>query len=319
MTLVTSPFGYRTSALEVARGHDLRGKVSLITGAASGIGLETARAIASTGARVVLAVRDPARGSTSRDSIRTSHPDAEVDVLALDLADLTSVRRFVRDVTQRFERIDVLINNAGVMATPLERTADGYELQFATNHLGHFALFLGLAPLLRAATSPRVVALSSIGHRRSDVDFDDPNFERRTYDKWEAYGQSKTACSLFAVGIASRGDVANVSAFAVHPGGIMTGLQKFLPDDEVRAFGWVDDEGRVNERFKTPEQGASTSVWAALGDELAGHSGLYLEDCRQASPWSDASPMTGVMDYALDPVAADRLWDLSTELVARSA
>ena len=316
---VTSPFGYRTDALEVARGHDLQGKVALITGAASGIGLETARAIASTGARVLMAVRDPVRASSALDSIRESHPDVDVEVLALDLANLASVRSLVGDVSQRVGRLDILINNAGVMATPLGRTADGYELQFGTNHLGHFALFLGLAPLLRAASAPRVVALSSIGHRRSGIDFDDPNFDRRTYDKWVAYGQSKTACALFAVGVARRGDVSNVSAFAVHPGGIMTGLQKFLPDDEVRAFGWVDDEGRVNERFKTTRQGASTSVWAALGEELNGLSGLYLEDCREALPWSDASPMTGVMDYALDPIAANRLWDLSVDLIARSA
>jgi NAD(P)-dependent dehydrogenase (short-subunit alcohol dehydrogenase family) len=316
MTFVTSPFGYRSTPLEVAKGHDRSGRTALVTGAASGIGLETARALASTGARVLLAVRDLGRGSQARATIHETHPDAELDVLSLDLGSLGSVQALATEIERRHDRIDILVNNAGVMATPFGHTVEGFELQFGTNHVGHFALFQRLLPLLGAAPSPRIVALSSIGHQRSAVDFDDPNFKSRPYDKWTAYGQSKTACALFAVGVAQHSGLSTASAFAVHPGGIMTGLQKFLPEEEVRAFGWVNDVGEVNERFKTLEQGASTSVWAALGTELEGRNGLYLEDCRQAEPWTKDRPMMGAKDYAIDPVIAERLWAMTTEMVS---
>jgi len=313
--VITSTFGYRSTAHDVVAGHDLTGRTALLTGASSGIGLEAARALAGAGAHVILPVRDPMRGEAAVTSIRSSHPRASVELAILDLSSLTSIRDLTSRLTNSHGRLDLLVNNAGVMATPFEHTLDGFEMQFGTNHLGHFALFLGLRPLMRAASAPRVIALSSIAHRMSAVDLDDPNFRERPYDKWIAYGQSKTACSLFAVGVGRHGEVANATAFAVHPGGIMTGLQKFLPAEEVRAMGWVDDHGTVNELFKTVEQGAATTVWAAVGDELTGHTGLYLENCQQAEPWQASLPMMGVKDYAIDPTSADLLWTLSNELI----
>jgi len=313
--VITSSFGYRTTASEVVAGHDLTGHVALLTGATSGIGLEAARALAGAGAHVILPARDGTRGEAAVASILASHPLASVELASLDLSNLASVEQLTSRLLDSHDRLDVLVNNAGVMAPPFEHTVDGFEMQIGTNHLGHFALFRGLRPLLRAASAPRVIALSSIAHRMSAVDLEDPNFRERPYDKWIAYGQSKTACALFAVGVGRHGGLANVTAFAVHPGGIMTGLQKFLPAEEVRAMGWVDDHGTVNELFKTVEQGAATTVWAAVGDELTGHTGLYLENCQQAEPWQATMPMMGVKDYALDPTSADLLWTLSDELI----
>ncbi len=314
---ITSAFGYRSTALEVVAGHDLTGRTALITGAASGIGVETARALAAAGAHIVLPVRSLERGRASEAEIRESVPEASIELGEVDLADLASVRAFASNFAAHHDRLDLLVNNAAVMATPFEHTSDGFELQFGTNHLGHFVLFQGLLPALRAAGTARVVALSSIGHRRSDVDFADPNFEHREYDKWVSYGQSKTACALFAVGVTQRYASYGITANAVHPGGIATGLQKYLPMEEQRAMGWYDEAGNVNEVFKTPEQGASTSTWAAVGAELHGIGGLYLEDCRQASPFTPDFPFAGYLPYAVDPANAERLWDLSEQLTSR--
>ena len=315
MTRINSAFSYTSTAREVVEGRDLSGRTALVTGAASGIGLETARALAGAGAEVIIAVRDLQRGSLAREEITSSDPGAVLHVRELDLASLSSISALASELNTTFERLDILVNNAGVMATPFTHTADDFEMQFGTNHLGHFALFLGVEALLGAAPAARVVALSSIAHRISDVDFDDLNFTSRPYEKWASYGQSKTACSLFAVGVARNCGLDSISAFAVHPGGIMTGLQKFIPSEEMRAMGWVDEEGKVNELFKSVEQGASTTVWAAVASELDGSTGLYLENCQEAQPWSAEMPMMGVKDYALDVDHADRLWAVSRELI----
>ena len=205
------------------------------------------------------------------------------------------------------------------MACPLAYTEDGLEMQIGTNHFGHYLLAVGLIPaLLNGAASghaSRIVSLSSIGHRRSDIDFNDPNYRHRPYDKWAAYGQSKTANALFAVGLNERFHVKGINANAVMPGGIMTPLQRHLPREEMLAFGWIDEDGNVAEGFKTLEQGASTSVWAAVGPELEGIGGLYLENCAQAVPFDRANPLVGVMPYALAPDRADRLWTLSQDTV----
>ena len=240
----------------------------------------------------------------------------------VDLASLDSIRHFAHVWGDR--PIDLLINNAGVMASPLMRTVDGFEMQFGTNHLGHFLLSTLLAPNLVAAVKAsgkraRLVSLSSIGHRRSGVNFDDPNYQNRDYDKWEAYGQAKTANSLFAVGFDKRFKDHGVNANAVMPGGIMTPLQRHMTLEEQRAMGWLDENDKPREGFKTTEQGAATSVWAAVGAELDGVGGLYLEDCAQAVPWSKDHPWNGVMPHALDPEAADRLWALSEALVGTEA
>lgn len=312
---ITSPFGYRSTALEVVAGHDLGGKTALITGGSSGIGVETARALLSAGAEVILAVRDTQKGQGVAQELRQSTGNSKAHVIELNLSSLESGRRAAEHVLSRWPRLDILINNAGVMATPFEHTADGFEMQFGTNHLGHFLFTVLLMPALRAGAPSRVVALSSIGHRRSDVHFDDLNYKVRPYEKWEAYGQSKTANALFAVGLTQLYGSEGITANAVHPGGINTGLQKYIPEDEQRAMGWVDEHGKVNPLFKTVEQGAATSVWAAVGKELDGVGGLYLEDCQEALPSDPARPYSGYMPYARDPQHAERLWKVSEELV----
>lgn len=314
--MIRSRFGAFTPARVVAGDHDLSGRNVVITGGASGIGLETARALAGAGADVMLAVRDRVAGEKAAVAINESIDADRVVAGTLDLASLSSVGSFVDAWGD--QPLDILINNAGVMATPLLRTAEDLELQIGTNHFGHFVLTVGLTrALLNAAEEDqgaRVVVLSSIGHRRSDINWDDPNYLSRPYDKWEAYGQSKTANALFAVGYNARFEEHGITANAVMPGGIMTPLQRYLPKEEMVAMGWMDEEGNVSEGFKTPEQGASTSVWAAVGEELEGIGGLYLEDCAEAPPWSQANPRKGVMPYAIDPEAAERLWVMSEEI-----
>jgi NAD(P)-dependent dehydrogenase (short-subunit alcohol dehydrogenase family) len=220
-------------------------------------------------------------------------------------------------------RNDVARNNAAVMACPLDYTKDGLEMQIGTNHFGHYLMTVPLAAALEAGAkasgkTSRLVSLSSIGHRRSGIRWDDPHFRNGPYDKWESYGQAKTANALFAVGFHKRFKDRGITANAVMPGGIMTPLQRHLPLEEQKAMGWIDDNGKVRDGFKTTEQGASTSVWAAVGSELEGIGGLYLEDCAQAGPWTEAMPWAGVLPHALDPESADRLWALEQSLKSDS-
>jgi NAD(P)-dependent dehydrogenase (short-subunit alcohol dehydrogenase family) len=311
-------FGARSTALEVIDGLDLHGRDAIVTGGASGIGIETVRALATAGARVVIATRDRARGESVAATLRNETASAAIEFRPLDLSSLASVRAFVADYLKLDRKLHLLINNAGIMATPLAYTADGFESQFGTNHIGHFALTVGLIPALKAAGKARIVELTSIGHRRSDVHFEDVNFRQRPYDPWDAYGQSKTANVLFAVEATARLAADGIFANAVHPGGIMSGLQKHVSRDEQIKMGWIDQSGAVNSRFKTPAQGASTSIWAAVAPELEGVGGRYLEDCSIAKPWSSESPFSGVMGYALDAANARRLWSVSQEMTARS-
>ncbi|PHY18882.1 SDR family NAD(P)-dependent oxidoreductase [Caulobacter sp. BP25] len=313
---ITSPFGAKSTAREVVAGHDLSGKVAIVTGAATGIGVETARALALAGAEVIIAARKPELGEEIANQINEEVGMKRVSFGMLDLSSLEAVRHFAHRWGDR--RLNLLINNAGVMACPLSRTVDGLEMQIGTNHFGHFLLSVLLAPNLvdgaaHSGHRSRLVSLSSIGHRRSPVNFEDPNYNTRPYDKWEAYGQAKTANSLFALGFDKRFRDKGVNANAVMPGGIMTPLQRHLPIEEQRALGWLDENDQPREGFKTTEQGAATSVWAAVGDELEGVGGFYLEDCAQAVPWSKEAPWVGVMPHALDPEAAGRLWALSVE------
>ena len=319
---ITSPFGAKSTAREVAAGHDLSGKVAIVTGAATGIGVETARALAEAGAEVIIAARKPELGEEVANQINEEVGMKRVSFGMLDLSSLEAVRHFAHRWGDR--RLNLLINNAGVMACPLSRTVDGLEMQIGTNHFGHFLLSVLLAPNLvdgaeHSGHRSRLVSLSSIGHRRSPVNFEDPNYLTRPYDKWEAYGQAKTANSLFAVGFDKRFRDKGVNANAVMPGGIMTPLQRHLPIEEQKALGWIDEAGKPRDGFKTTEQGAATSVWAAVGDELEGVGGLYLEDCNQAVPWSKEQPWVGVMPHALDPEAAERLWALSVETTGADA
>jgi NAD(P)-dependent dehydrogenase (short-subunit alcohol dehydrogenase family) len=315
MDRITSPFGAYTPARDVVAGHDLTGKTAIVTGGATGIGIETARALAEQGAEVVIAARKPDLAKAAVDDIAKT-AKGKVSWEMLDLSSLKSVRAFAERWGAR--PLHILINNAGVMACPQGYTEDGLEMQIGTNHFGHYLLSVLLAPALeagaKAAGKPsRVVSLSSIGHRRSPVNFEDPHFRNRPYDKWESYGQAKSANSLFAVGFDQRYKDRGIRANAVMPGGIMTPLQRHMSKEEQMAMGWINEKGEVREGFKTPEQGASTSVWAAIGDELEGKGGLYLEDLAQAPPWDKDRPWQGVMPHALDTAAADRLWALSVE------
>ena len=313
---VTSPFGYSSTAGEVAAGHDLTGKRAIVTGGATGIGIETARALAERGAEVTLAVRKPDLGAAACADINATAGAGRARVGHLDLSILSSVRDFAG--AWGGQPLHILINNAAVMACPQSYTTDDLEMQIGTNHFGHYLLSVLLAPALKAGAdqagkASRLVSLSSIGHRRGGVNFEDPHYRHRPYDKWEAYGQAKSANALFAVGFHDRFKDQGVIANAVMPGGIMTPLQRHLPREEMIAFGWMDEDGKINDRFKSTQQGAATSVWAALGPELEGVGGLYLENCAQATPFNPDIPFEGVMPHALDPAAADRLWALSIE------
>jgi NAD(P)-dependent dehydrogenase (short-subunit alcohol dehydrogenase family) len=313
MSTLTTPFGFSSTAAEVAAGIDLSGKNVVITGAASGIGVETARALATTGADVTLAVRDQAAGQRTAADITATTGNANVHVAHLDLSDRSTGAAFA--AAWGSKPLHILINNAGVMATPLTRTPEGWEIQFATNHLGHFALALALHDALAAAGGARIVSLSSVGHRRSPVVFEDIHFENRPYDPWAAYGQSKTSNVLFAVGATARWSSEGILANAVHPGGIMTNLQRHMSEESIRSRGWVRDDGALPPGFKTPEQGASTSTLLAVSPLLNGIGGRYFEDCHEAEVDTATPPTFGVAAYALDAGNADRLWDESLRLV----
>lgn len=303
---LSSEFGYRSTAAEVIAGIDLAGKTAIVTGGYSGLGLETVRALADAGVRVIVPARRVDAAQQALDGI------AEAEVRGADLSDLDSVAAFTESVRHDGQPIDLVLNVAGIMATPFGHTAQGFESQFGTNHLGHFALVGGVADLL--SDHARVISYSSGGHFRSPVRFDDIDFATTPYDPWVAYGQSKTANALFAVGLARRGAERGILAFSVHPGGIMTELQRHVPREELLSRGWIDEDGTPNPRFKTPAEGASTGLWAATATELVERSGAYCEDCSiKGIVAPDHSDMTtgGVKEWAIDPEAAERLWALS--------
>ncbi|MCU1513693.1 MAG: oxidoreductase [Microbacteriaceae bacterium] len=314
---IGSGFGAKSTAAEVAAGIDLSGKTAVVTGGYSGIGLEATRALVGAGATVIVPARRPEVARQVLDSAGL----AGVEVDELDLADLASVAGFAERFLASGRSLDLLINNAGIMAAPLARVGDGWESQFATNHLGHFALANRLWPALVAGHGARVVALSSTGHKRSGIRFDDLEFSEG-YDKWLAYGQAKTANSLFAVQLDELGRHQGVRAFAVHPGGIMTPLQRHLPREEMIAAGWMTEDGTVSDRFKSTQQGAATSIWAATSPALEGMGGVYCEDCDIALPTEVGSPearIHGVDAHAIDRADAARLWTVSAELTGVNA
>ncbi|MEW4369905.1 SDR family NAD(P)-dependent oxidoreductase [Paenibacillus kandeliae] len=305
---INSGFGPKSTATEVLEGIDLSGKLALVTGGYSGLGLETTKALVHAGAYVIVPARRPEVAAEALSGVEN------VEVGELDLSDLDSVRAFAKQVLDSGRSIDLAILNAGVMASPETRVGPGWELQFATNHLGHFTLINLLWPLLTAGDGARVVATSSAGHHFSPIRWDNLNFEGN-YHKFEAYGQSKTANSLFAVELDRRGAEQGVRAFAVHPGGILTPLQRHLSREEMVDLKWVDEEGNaVNPAFKSPEQGAATQVWAATSPQLEGKGGVYCEDCDIAELTPKDGPRVGVQPYAVDSDEAKRLWDLSVTL-----
>lgn len=312
-----SKFGFESTADEVLQGKDLSGRSILVTGGYSGLGHETARALAAKGAHVILSGRDATKLSAAADEIATM-TGAKIDTLVCDLASLASIRAAGEEARGRFSHIDVLINNAGVMACPLGRTADGFETQFGTNHLGHFALTRELMPLLVKGSRQRIVNLSSRGHHIAPVDIDDPNFETRAYDPWIAYGSSKTANVLFAVGLEQRFGGKGIHAYALHPGGIHTNLGRHMSEADMAALRErirknAERSGETPQPFKTIPQGAATTCWVATEEEIEGRGGLYAEDCHVAKI-DDQSATGGVRSYALDKNNADRLWAISEEL-----
>ncbi len=310
--LITTRFGAESTASDVVAGVDLRGKRAVVTGGASGIGVETARALAAAGAEVTLAVRNVDAGRRTAADIIASTGNNNVAVARLDVADQASVAAFVADWTGP---LHILVNNAGVMAVPdLTRTPEGWELHFATNHLGHFALATGLHGALAAAGGARIVSVSSVGHIDGDVDFDDIHFEHRPYEKWAAYGQSKTANILFAVEAARRWASDGIRANALNPGRIpSTGLMRHLGDVATQAAAAAGNSNGVS--YKNTEQGAATSTLLAASPLLDGVSGRYFEDCNEAGP-HEPGVRRGVAAYAVDPGNAARLWQVSTDSVA---
>jgi NAD(P)-dependent dehydrogenase (short-subunit alcohol dehydrogenase family) len=306
MTRVTTAFTAASTAAEVIDGIDLTGRRAIVTGGASGIGVETVRALAAAGAEVTLAVRDLPAGVRAAEELAAATGNPEILVSPLDLADRGSVAAFAENWDGP---LHILVNNAGVMASPLMRTPQGWEMQFATNHLGHFALATGLYRSLALAQGARVVSVSSGAHLRSPVVFDDIHYLHRPYDPWTAYGQSKTANVLFAVEAAKRWAADGIVVNSLMPGGIRTRLQRYVTDEELDRMRAQAGSGN-GPSWKTPEQGAATSVLLAASPLVEGVTGRYFEDCNEAGP-NQPGTRTGVAEYALDPEAATRLWQLS--------
>jgi NAD(P)-dependent dehydrogenase (short-subunit alcohol dehydrogenase family) len=313
---IGSRFDASSTAQEVVAGLDLSGQTAIVTGGYSGLGVETTRALAGAGANVIVPARDRAKAE------RTLAGIDRVRIEAMDLTDSASIAAFSGRIISSGTSISMLVNSAGIMATPLARDADGHESQFATNHLGHFRLVAGLWPALVKAGGARVVSVSSRGHQICPVDFDDIDFNKRPYDKWQAYGQAKTANALFAFWLDRRGADDGVRAYSLHPGVILTDLARHLSEDEINSFDVYDENGdrRIDPSrdLKSPQQGAATSVWAATRPELEGIGGVYCEDCEIALPQDKADGDKGVAPWAMDPEAAERLWVLSERLTGLS-
>lgn len=310
-----SGFGAKSEPEEILAGVDLSGKTAVVTGGYSGIGLETTRALAAHGAKVYVPVRSPDK---ARESLSTLQGDIHFD--GMDLSDLQSVRDYAALIAGRETKLDLLINNAGIMACPETRVGNNWESQFGVNHLGHFVLTQGLLKTLLAADNPRVVSLSSIAHRRSDILWDDINFEQTPYEKWTAYAQSKTANALFALGLDMQFGDEGLRAFSVHPGGILTPLQRHLPIEEMVALGWTDSEGNLSEQakamFKSTTQGCTTTLWAATSSALNNFGGQYCEDCDIADIATAESPRYfHVAPWAVDESSALKLWQTTKDML----
>jgi NAD(P)-dependent dehydrogenase (short-subunit alcohol dehydrogenase family) len=318
-----SEFGRDTTTDEVLDGSDISGRRFVITGAASGLGRESARALAAHGASVTLVARSGDRADDAVAEVSSMVRGAELEAGVADLGDLNSIRSFAESYLAAHDTIDVLMNNAGVMACPFGLTADGFETQFGTNHLGHFLLTALLYPALRSGERPRVVTLTSAGHSRADVDLSDPNFEHTEYSPWVAYGQAKTANALFGRELARRAGPSGVLSFSVHPGGIITDLGRHLTDDllnEMADFARRRSSATSGEsrdiHFKSVEAGAATQVWAATTPDLVEHNGAYLADCGLGVLGGDPG-VNGFMPYLLDDEHAVALWELSERLVGQ--
>lgn len=325
---MTDAFSKESTTADVLDGIDLSGTTMLVTGANSGLGLETARALGASGARVVITTRGAEKSAEALTTLRGAVPEATFEAVEMDLGSLASVRAAADDVLARYPRLDVVIGNAGVMNTPFGRTEDGFETQFGVDHLGHFVFYNRIVPSLLAATPARIVMLSSGAHFNSDILWDDVNWERMDYDKFLAYGQAKTANMLCAVAMNARLESRGVKAFSVHPGVIQTNLGRYMSEEDraemvarmIKRMGGDPEQAKDVDLSSLPmfiksvEQGAATSCWAATAASLDAHGGRYLADCRVA-PIVESYQPDGCMAYGLDPDAAERLWTLSEEMV----
>ncbi len=312
-------FHAKSTGREVLEGIDLAGKVAIVTGGYSGIGLETTKALAEKGAKVIVPARNKAKAEENLEGVA-----GDIEIGALDLSDLASIETFAKQTDKSSAQLDLLINNAGIMACPETKIGPGWEAQFGTNHMGHFALTKALMPLLGRTPGTRVITLTSTAHKLSDIRWDDIHFDNG-YDKWQAYGQSKTANALFANALSRRLKPTDGLSFAVHPGGIFTPLQRHLPQEEMVALGWINPDGTpsdlAKQGFKSPEQGCSTTLWAATSPLLAGKPGVYCEDCNIAEPADLSSPMAryfGVNEHATLDESAEKLWELSERLLSQA-
>ena len=313
---INSGFGAKSEPKEILNEIDLTGKIALVTGGYSGIGLETTKALVEVGAEVIIPAR---RVSIAKKELSGIIEDK--NIIEVDLADPSSVIKVVDQLLDSNLTLDILINNAGIMACPQMPTIEGWDLQFAVNHIGHFILTKGLMPAMQKADEPRLVTLSSTGHKLSGIQWDDVNFEN-SYDKWQAYGQSKTAASLLAVEINTRMKNRGIKSYSVHPGGIITPLQRHLENEEMVALGWKKEDGSLSDMaaaaFKSPSQGASTTLWCATSPMLNDISGVYCEDCDVAPRQSDGpeARYVGVADWAVDTDEAAKLWELTEQMIS---
>ncbi len=319
-----SEYGAQTTTSDVLEGHDLTGRHFMVTGASSGLGEESSRALSKAGATVTMLARNEEKLNAAIGRIKAEIADANIQTGIVDLADIASIRSYAEKFLVTETTIDVLINNAGIMACPYMKTVDGFEMQFGTNHIGHFLLTNLLMPAIRAGTNPRIVNLSSAGHTHSDVDLTDPNFERTDYNAWESYGRSKSANIHFTRELVRRyGD--ELQSFAVHPGVILTELGRHLTPElmnemteRVKARSTSSPEAKETGGlpFKSMEAGAATQVWAATTDDLVNDNGAYLGDCKVGVEGGNPSE-NGYLPYIYNEQTAKDLWDLSEKLVGQ--
>ena len=316
---IISGFDSKSDADKIVKEKDLSGKIAIVTGGYSGIGLETTRALVAIGAKVIIPAKRTEVAVQNLEGIVSKE-----NIVEMDLGNLNSVRKFTEDYKESFGKLDLLINNAGIMACPETRIGNGWESQFAVNHIGHFLLTKELMDTMAENDSARFVSLSSSAHSLTGILWDDIHFQNNPYDKWMAYGQSKTASSLIAIEFHRRMVDKGVSGFSVHPGGILTPLQRHLQKEEMVALGWIDENGSPSEMaknfFKTTSQGASTTLWCATSSSLNGIGGVFCEDCDIAKRKNEVDESLqryfGVADWAVDTEEASKLWDMTEKMLA---